>query len=235
MREQRWLSWVIVAATSVGLFGCVDEVDRGPSDNRPQGGQIGGVFRGCDEEAEDIGADDVSPLGFSARDVASAVAGERSVPLMWRGDESTTATFSVGELVAARLVRSTEPDLGESSGSEALYTSPCSDYVQVDVPLRFSTEDGVFDESLVVKLRAYQPDVADFVHWFDLAALQGSYEVTGIDPAEFREVRVFLYGKLSPGAIDGSIGGRGDGYPIGGRPEGSVYSDYTELFDVAEF
>jgi hypothetical protein len=235
MRERRWLTWVIVAATSVGLFGCVDGVDRGPSDNRPQGGQIGGVFRGCEEEAEDIGADDVSPLGFSARDVASAVSGERSVSLLWRGVESTTATFSVGELVAARLVRSTEPDLGESSGSTELYPSACSDYVQVDVPLAFSTEDGVFDEALVVKLRAFEPDVADFVHWFDLAALQGSYEVTEIDPAEFREVRVHLYGKLSPGAIEGSIGGRGDGYPIGGRPEGSVYSGYTELFDVAEF
>ncbi|CAN93521.1 MULTISPECIES: hypothetical protein [Sorangium] len=235
MRERRWLSWLVAAVMSAGLSGCADGVGQGPPDNRPQGGQIGGVYRGCDWEAEDIDADDVSPLGFSARDVASAVSGERSVPLLWRGDKSTTATFSVGELVAARLVRSTEPDPGESSGSTELYPSACSDHVQVDVPLAFSTEDGVFDESLVVKLRAYQPDVADFVHWFDLAALQGSYEITEIDPAEFREVRVHLYGKLSPGAIEGSIGGRGDGYPIGGRPEGSVYSGYTELFDVAEF
>ncbi|WP_437553481.1 hypothetical protein WME97_18550 [Sorangium sp. So ce367] len=218
---------------SVGLSGCADGVGQGPPDNRPQGGQIGGAYRGCDFEAEDIGADDVSPLGFSARDVASAVSGERSVPLLWREwreDQRTTATFSVGELVAARLVRSTEPDPGESSGSTDLYPSVCSDYVQVDVPLAFSTEDGAFDESLVVKLRARQPDVADFVHSFDLAALQGSYEVTKINPAEFREVSVHLYGKLSPGAIEGSIGGSGDG-----RPEGSVYSGYTELFDVAEF
>ncbi|WP_437944286.1 hypothetical protein WMF27_16830 [Sorangium sp. So ce281] len=229
MRERRWLSWVIVAATSVGLFGCVDGAGSGP-----QGGQIGGVHGsegGCDEEKEDIGADDVSPLGFSAREALTAISGERSVPLTWAKGGSTTATVSVGELVAARFVRSTVAE-GDSSGAEPALAVDCSDHLQIDVPLAFSTEDGAFDESFAVTLRVPRVDAASFFYKIDLSALQGSYEVTEVDPAEFKAVTVYLSGALSSGAVSGTISGVAESHPTGSGPDALVSA---QPFGVAQF
>jgi hypothetical protein len=229
MRERRWLSWVVAAATSVGLFGCVDGAGGGP-----QGGQIGGVHGaegGCDEEKEDIGADDVSALGFSAREALTAISGERSVPLTWAKGGSTTATVSVGELVAARFVRSTVAE-GDSSGAEPALAADCSDHLQIDVPLAFSTADGAFDESFAVTLRVPRVDAASFFYKIDLSALQGSYEVTEVDPAEFKAVTVYLSGALSSGAVSGTISGIAESHPTGSGPDASVSA---RQFGVAQF
>ncbi|WP_437492236.1 hypothetical protein WME75_17455 [Sorangium sp. So ce1014] len=228
MSERCWLSLAFAAATGVGLLGCVDGAGGGP-----KGGQIGGVHEGggCEEKAgEDIGADDVSPLGFSAREALSAVSGERSVPLTWATGGSTTATLSVGELVAARFAGPT--DGSGSSGAEPGNDIGCSDHLQIDVPMAFSTEDGAFDDSFEVTLRATQVGAATFTHAIDLAALQGSYEVTEVDPAEFREVFVWLIGMLSSSAVEGSIGGLAESYPIGSGPDAAVAG---HSFRVAEF
>ncbi|WP_437819886.1 hypothetical protein [Sorangium sp. So ce1078] len=229
MSERRWLSLAFAAATSVGLLGCGDGAGGGP-----QGGQIGGVQvaeGACDEEKEDIGADDVSPLGFSAREALSAASGERSAPLTWAKGGSTTVTVSVGELAAARFVRSTVAS-GEPGGAEPALAADCADHLQIDVPLAFSTEDGAFDESFAVTLRVPQVDDARFYHRIDLSALQGSYEVTEVDPAQFREVVVSLSGTLSSSAVSGTISGIAENHPVGSGPEGSVSA---QPFDVAEF
>ncbi|XXX81605.1 hypothetical protein WMF30_22880 [Sorangium sp. So ce134] len=215
--------------TSVGLFGCIDG-DGGP----PVGGQIGGVQvaeDGCDEEKEDIGADDVSPLGFSAREALSALSGERSAPLAWAKGGSTTATVAAGELVAARFVRSTVAS-GGPGGAEPAIAVDCSDHLQIDVPLAFSTEDGAFDESFAVTLRVPRVDAGSFFHRIDLDALQGSYEVTEVDPAEFREVVVYLSGELTGSAVSGTIGGIAESHPTGTGPEASVSA---RPFNVADF
>ncbi|WP_437900468.1 hypothetical protein [Sorangium sp. So ce124] len=230
MRERRWLSWVVAVATSVGLFGCVDGAG-----GAPQGGQIGGVHGaegGCDEEKEDIGADDVSPLGFSARAALTEISGERSAPLTWAKGGSTTATVSVGELIAARFVRSTVAEGGDSSGAEPALALDCSDHLQIDVPLAFSTEDGAFDESFAVTLRVPRVDAASFFYKIDLSALQGSYEVTEVDPAEFKAVTVYLSGALSSGAVSGAISGIAESHPTGSGPDGSVSA---RQFGVAQF
>ncbi|WP_437593611.1 hypothetical protein [Sorangium sp. So ce1000] len=229
MGERRWLSLAFAAVAGVGLLGCGDGAGGGP-----QGGQIGGVHGaegGCDEEKEDIGADDVSPLGFSARAALTAVSGERSAPLTWAKGGSTTATLSVGELVAARFVRSTVAE-GDPSGAEPALAADCSDHLQIDVPLAFSTEDGAFDESFAVTLRVPRVDAASFFYKIDLAALQGSYEVTEVDPAEFKEVIVYLSGALSGDAVSGTISGVAESYPTGSGPDGSVSA---QQFGVAQF
>ncbi|XXY23091.1 hypothetical protein WME88_26100 [Sorangium sp. So ce216] len=234
MSERRWLSWVLAAVAGVGLLGCVDG-EGGP----PQGGQIGGVHGaegGCDEEAEDIGADVVSPLGFSANDVIAALSGERSAPLTWAKGGSTTAAVSLGELVSARFVRSQPAKGGGPEGSGPGIAEPalavdCADHLQIDAPLAFATEDGAFDESFSMTLRATQVDAGSFYHTIDLEALQGSYEVTEVDPAEFKEVTVHLSGTLSSSAVDGTISGMAESYPVGSGPEGSVSGT---PFNVAE-
>ncbi|WP_437872753.1 hypothetical protein [Sorangium sp. So ce363] len=116
---------------------------------------------GATRSKEDIGADDVSPLGFSARAALTAISGERSVPLTWAKGGSTTATVSVGELVAARFVRSTVAK-GDSSGAEPALAVDCSDHLQIDVPLAFSTEDGAFDESFAGSVSGQPFGVAQF-------------------------------------------------------------------------
>ena len=101
----------------------------GPSDDAAPGGQIGGVHveeGGCDEERVDIGVDDVSPLGFSAREALSALSGERSAPLAWSKGGSATATVAAGELVAARFVRSTVADSGPGGAESTAIAADCA-------------------------------------------------------------------------------------------------------------
>ncbi|WP_437615701.1 hypothetical protein WMF20_19265 [Sorangium sp. So ce834] len=229
MSERRWLSLAFAAAASVGLFGCIDSAG-----GAPQGGQIGGVQNaedGCDEEKEDIGADDVSPLGFSAREALSALSGERSAPLAWAKGGSTTATVAAGELVAARFVRSTVA-ASEPGGAEPALAVDCADHLQLDVALAFSTEDGAFDESFAVTLRVPQVGAGRFFHRIDLDALQGSYEVTEVDPTEFREVVVYLSGELTGSAVSGTIHGIAESHPIGTGPDAVVSA---QPFSVADF
>ncbi|KYG04742.1 hypothetical protein BE21_44990 [Sorangium cellulosum] len=224
----------MAAVMSVGLWGCVSGDGGGPSDDAAPGGQIGGVHveeGGCDEERVDIGADDVSPLGFSARDALSALSGERSAPLAWSKGGSATATVAAGELVAARFVRSTVADSGPG-GAEPALAADCADHLQLDVPLAFSTEDGAFDESFAVTLRVPEVGAGRFFHRIDLDALQGSYEVTEVDPTEFREVFVYLSGELTGSAVSGTISGMAEDHPVGTGPEGSVSA---LPFSVADF
>ncbi|WP_433936533.1 hypothetical protein AB3662_17815 [Sorangium cellulosum] len=227
MGERRWLSWAVAAAMSAGLFGC--------GEGNPQGGQIGGVHAGegaCHEEAEAIAVDAETALGFSAQDVVTALSGERSAPLTWAKGGSTTATLSLGEIVSASFVRSTTPPSSGSGGAEMALAVDCADHLQIEVPLAFSTEDGAFDETFTVKLRALQVSSASFTHRFDLDALQGTYEVTEVDPAEFREVIVYLNGNLSSTAVDGVISGVAETYPTSDGPDGSVSA---RMFNVADF
>ncbi|WP_437941786.1 hypothetical protein [Sorangium sp. So ce341] len=235
MRERLCLSWAVAAVMSVGLWGCGSGDGGGPSDDAAPGGQIGGVHvveGGCDEEKEDIGADDVSPLGFSARDALSALSGERSTPLAWSKGGSTAATVAAGELVAARFVRSTVADSGPGGAESTALAADCADHLQLDVPLAFSTEDGAFDESFAVTLRVPQVGEGRFFHRIDLDALQGSYEVTEVDPTEFREVFVDLSGALTGSAVSGTISGMAEDHPIGTGPEASVSA---QPFSVADF
>ncbi|WP_437728370.1 hypothetical protein [Sorangium sp. So ce861] len=223
---------------SVGLWGCVSGDGGGPSDDAAPGGQIGGVQvaeGACDEEKEDIGADDVSPLGFSAREALSALSGERSAPLTWAKGGSTTVTVAAGELVAARFVRSTQAKVANSGPGGAESTAiaaDCADHLQLDVPLAFSTEDGAFDEAFGVTLRVWQVDAGRFFRRIDLDALQGSYEVTEVDPTEFREVVVSLSGELTGSAVSGTISGIAENPPSGTGPEADVSA---RPFNVADF
>lgn len=227
MSERGWLSWAVAAVMSAGLFGC--------GGGSPQSGQIGGVQvseGACHEEAEAIAADAETALGFSAQDVVTSLSGERSAPLTWAKGGSTTATLSLGEIVSARFVRSTTPPSSGSGGAELALAVDCADHLQIEVPLAFSTEDGAFDETFTVTLRVLQADSASFTHRIDLDALQGTYEVTEVDPAEFRKVIVYLNGTLSSSAVDGVISGVAETHPTSSGPDGVVGA---RMFDVADF
>ncbi|WP_437680889.1 hypothetical protein [Sorangium sp. So ce131] len=226
MSERRWLSWVIAAAMCAALAGC--------DDGAAAGGQIGGVSQGeegCDYEKKDIALDEASPLGISANDVLATVAGERSAELEWAKGGSTTATFSVGAPLAARFVRSTEPEMG-GPGITELPVEQCPDHLEIDVPLGFLTGDGAFAELLPATLTASQADLATIHHRLDLDALEGTYEVTEVDPSEFREVYVYLSGTLTGDAVAGDISGIAESHPVGSGPDASVSA---RPFDVAAF
>lgn len=230
MNVRRWLSWAGAALAGAALFGCAEE----DGSSGPMNGQIGGVQgnESCEEEEAAIGLEDASPLGFSAAEVAAAVSGERSAPLTWAKGGSTTVTLSVGAPVAARFVTSTTPTGTPSNGQEIGLAVDCSDYLKIDVPLSFATEDGAFAEAFSISLTARQADTATFYHSIDLAALEGSYQVTEVDPAEFREVRVHLSGTLGSSAVSGKISGTAESFPSGDGPDATVSA---QLFDVATF
>lgn len=223
-------SWVRAVMASLVLIGCVDDAGSGP-----QSGQIGGVYGEggiCDDQKEPVGVTDVTPLGFSASDVISSISGERTAPLTWAKGGSTTATVLVGTPTAARFVESTRKEGSPSGGPEPGFAVECSDRLEIDVPLSFSTADGAFAETLEVTLRAERVDAASFYHELDLSALEGSYQVTEVDPSAYKQVRVYLSGTIDSSAVTGEISGTAESYPSGSGPDATVSAS---LFEVAAF
>ncbi|MGK4003250.1 hypothetical protein WMF31_11545 [Sorangium sp. So ce1036] len=229
-RRRLTCSWARAVMASLALFGCVDDAGSGP-----QGGQIGGVYTEggrCEDQKQPIGEADVSPLGFSASEVLASIAGERTAPLTWANGGSTTVTVLVGAPTAVRFVESTRVEDSDPSGVEPAFAVDCSDHLEIDVPLSFATADGAFAESLQVTLRATEAGTARFHHEFDLAALEGSYEVTEVDPSAYKEVSVYLRGTIGESAVTGEIDGTAESHPSGSGPDATVSAT---LFEVATF
>lgn len=98
--------------------------------------------------------------------------------VQWTGDE---AAWSDSEPRSEAVP--TEAD-GMYGDGEPL----CADRLSVPVNLRFSTDDGSFDESWVVEVAAHQPGSASVVHEVSVESLEGTWrpEVDGYSSLRVR-------------------------------------------------
>ncbi|KYG10310.1 hypothetical protein BE21_12790 [Sorangium cellulosum] len=206
------------------------------------GGQNGGVVAPCTARSEIIGVEDASRLGFSANDVVSAIAGARSATLTWAKGGSTIVTVSAGAPLAARFVRFTRSAVESAAAGDGPPDDPAdlreagcpggAPLLEIDVPLRFSTDDGAFADSFPVTLRAVRRDAVAYIHVIHPSRIQGSYRITEIDPAEVDDVRLVLFGSIRRHIITGKLQGLAPGNPNG---TGEGPDTHGRTLDVAEF
>lgn len=99
---------------------------------------------GCDERSYDVGASEVTDLGFSAADVLTFLAGPRSAELVYADGSTTALTLSVESDGAGVSYTRREDAYGEGLD--------CVDSLELGLVVNLSTADGAFAERLTTSL-----------------------------------------------------------------------------------
>lgn len=171
------LLWAGCTGTSTGNpLG--DGGDTGP--DLGGGEETGG--EACEEVgAREVGEDEQTELGFSARDVLMNAAGAHSETLRWQplrvadyGPESGEQALSIAIVRTAAPVRLVDYEK-KGAGEEYEY---CPDLLEIEVDVSLQTAAGALAEQFTTKLRARSKEVAHISHRLDPQQLGGSFAVT---------------------------------------------------------
>jgi hypothetical protein len=212
---------LVTARSLVLLFagsGCV--VDR-PAD----GGQFGEESgAGCKAVSQTpLSGTELSPLGFSADDVARLVV-ETSAPLVWADGSGTTNLLVQPTAEGAAEYVEYEVVLGDTDGREAAVW--CPNLVERPYRLVVQTEDGALDEIWSVRLVSDTVDSARA--WFEPEGFAGSLDPWSFARPEngFDAVSVSIALAWSTEGLGGSIWGQGSGT--------AGENAFAEQFPIAE-
>ncbi len=139
----------------------------------------------CTDRLRRLAVDAESPLGFSARDVLDAYAGSWEAPARWPVAGGGTSldmrlTWDEGRIRYHDL----EPR-ADADGS-------CEDFLAIEVEATFTTADGALDERFAAWLRAPSVDMVFLRASLDPDGLDGTYEVTEIEPGPGEELDLDL-------------------------------------------
>jgi len=138
----------------------------------------------CEDTPTVITLEEVSELGFSGAETLALAEGAFDGLLSWHGDDyadpSEVSTSPVHVSVAyaegeVRLVAS-QAVYPEGDAPTMDLGLICEDYLEVDVSLVVTTEDGGLDESYEVALRSFDGQRATAYAEFDHGSMGGSYD-----------------------------------------------------------
>ncbi len=147
-----------------------------------------GGYSECVETTSEIGADEVTALGFSANDVLAAVGGTRETDLLWMPSDlyathSLAGTVTPLTLMLADAVTATRyidsQGGGCPGGNAACFL--CQSRAEVDVELGIQSGDGALDELFTVTLEVVAIDSPTFSVEVAAADLLGTY-LDGVTP-----------------------------------------------------
>ncbi len=168
---------------------------------------------GCTSTSTVVDGTVVTSLGFSAADLIAQVGGVTSQPLSWlAAEEDTLLTLDVAWTTGEVRFVDQESDgtgLGDTGGSNA-----CGDWLEVDVNVGFSTDDGVFAESWPLTLQASGVDRSSFTQDLDAVTLTGTFDKWDYaDPtADYASLGAAVGGVLAPGGGYGAVTLAGEGW-----------------------
>ncbi len=180
----------------------------------PAGDDSGGVGFGqgiesasacATAEVRPLTVDEVSPLGFSARDMLDLAAGAQRAELRY-ADDSLTGLRSVIEYQDGNVFyidkQRAEGDAGPSSD--------CPDRLEVTISARLETDDGRFLERYDTVLVAVQANENGYFVELDPARLQGSFEYSDFDSGEADRRRLFIDAVYGVDGTSGRITGQSE-------------------------
>lgn len=172
------------------------------------GGQSGeeSVTWGCEPQSETpLAADESTPAGFTATDVATRVTPFDGAFVWAAHDPSTLALTPTVDLSSARWVDYELASSGEG-GIEPAMT--CADVVELDASVGFATADGLLAETFDWALQA--ADLGLITAWdeLDLDALAGTYTVTEVDLADYDGFTAYVSASWSGQGSFGELTGQ---------------------------
>jgi hypothetical protein len=147
----------------------------------------------CENTPTVVTLEETTELGFSGADLMALAEGGFDETLTWIEDGSTTPVHvSVGYAEGEVRYVSSEAVYPDSDEPTIDIGIECQDYLEVDVSLVITTEDGALDESLELALRSDEGTRVSGSLELDHTQLDGSYEFTLMDPSEYDSVTHFL-------------------------------------------
>jgi hypothetical protein len=222
-------------AAALCCAGC-GSADASKSELPPGGGQTGEESFGClAVERDAVALTEATRLGFSAEQVLAALGSERRLTLRRANGTTTSLVVSLAYEGGNIEVQDREYRSDDSAAEIALASLElaidCDDILQLEVELRFSTEDGAFDEVWPVALQANSGGSARVYYGLDLAALNGTYQVTEVDPDNFGRITAALSLNLVGMSWSGSLDGQAES--AAGASDDSSAS--AQSFSIATF
>lgn len=203
---------------SLAAVGCVAAT---PDDGGDPTGNGPGSWA-CEPVSElVVGADEVSPAGYSPRAALDAALGEHTAPLAWADGSRSTLTADAalaGDVVFVDFELVVE-------GDGPVPDLACLDTLEIPVTLVVTSADGAFAETRAVRLAA---DAGGASAWLDLdGPLSGSFDPGAFVPADrsYDEVSTGMRLRWEAGSLGGAVEGQGSAV------EGDVA--YAELFEIA--
>lgn len=160
----------------------------------------------CQETRTAVAVDEQTALGFAAQEVIDTLVFTHEADLDY-GDGTFAALtldllFDNGEVNFVDSV-AVYP---EGDGAEAAGAILCESFVEIEITVDFSTDDGIFDESWQLPLQATTSDAASF-RLDDLTPddFAGSYDLMAFDPADHDEVTTSVWAAFDMGGSRGDI------------------------------
>jgi hypothetical protein len=174
----------------------------------------------CDETRTALTMGETSPIGFSGSDVIGTVGHTYHETLVW--DDGTTTGLTIGVSYKSGAVNYIDSEVSEDGGMEGAYPI-CTDRLEIEVEVTFKTDDGAFDETWSVAMSAETADEASFSRELDLATLNGTYEIRGLDPAEYDKVTASVRARLRADTSEGAVSEMGE--KVEGDTASAVFGD----------
>jgi hypothetical protein len=143
----------------------------------------------CEDTPTVVALEELTELGLSGADLLLLAEGEHAEVLTW-AETGTTTPVAVTVAFTEGEVRFVDSEAVYPEGDEPTTAIgvECEDYVEVDVSLAITTEDGALDEAYELALRSYDGATVSASVSFDHAEMIGSYELTLMDPSEYDSV-----------------------------------------------
>lgn len=166
----------------------------------------------CTEVIEEMSIEEESPLGFAGRAITTLVAGEDVSLLTWA--DGTTTNVSVKVSYADGDIRYIDREIAEGGAEIALDSGGelCPDSLELDVTVRFETEDGLMDEEWPTPLWAYAPDEAFFLASFDPLDMVGTYDILpAVTSTDYDELSATASGTVNLSGSTGEVSGQASG------------------------
>jgi hypothetical protein len=180
------------ALCCAALVGCVDA--DGGSTPPQSGGQTGGELIGCQPvKTLSLQLDEASPLGFTGDQALAGIEGEWTRTLTW-AEGGTTDVVVIVAYAGDGTVEWQDREWVEEGQQvqPAAELGDCVDVLELPISIDFTTADGAFAETWTGVALAETTTFATHFHELDLATLEGSYQLTSVDPGDFDSVRAWV-------------------------------------------
>ncbi len=166
----------------------------------------------CEDTPTVMTLEDANELGVSGAGILALAEGGFDETLVWNGIDGTTGVHvSVGYAEGEVRHVASEAVYPEGDGPTNDIGVECEDYVEVDVSMIVTTEDGGLDESYELALRSYAPEIVSASVSFDHTSMGGSYEFTLMDPSEYDSVTHFLDVGFDETGCSGELSAQAEG------------------------
>jgi hypothetical protein len=184
------------------LCGCSGEADDPTTPGGQTGEESGSRCVPTEVSSETLAAGDVSPLGFSAEQLLTAIGTERRQTLTWPDGTSTPVRLEV------------VPSEADVTFERVLEHDLCADMAgdgRLKVPVLFTliTEDGALNETWPLTLMPFSQSMASAYDPVDLETLPASFRVERVNGEIPEHVSAYISVELSATTWTGSLSGVG--------------------------